>query len=236
MRYILQGIFILFLLFGISGCAEEGEKSGKDYMPFTTSGFLLSWGKSATIKIYLPTDAVASSVTGYVTGFEAAFKAGISEWSTALSNLGVTVDYTGTIQNNDIKVIWNDGSGVATGVLGFAAVDTATDPSRYIFMTTRENYTSGFPSHSTSTIKAITAHEFGHMLGIWSHSFEDVDLMYPFLQSRTTPSSRDKATMEYLYEFSPDLNLDNLSPILMWEGMPMWYNFGLTSRRWKIKL
>lgn|GEM_PF-6019431 len=214
MKKGIYSLFLLLLLITMVGCKEESsEEQAQDYMPFTTSsGALLHWGSGAVIKIYLPSDASASGITGYQSGYNAAVKAGIAKWDVTLANMGVTYDFTGTLGNNDLKIEWDDGTGVETGVLGFATINSQANPSRKILMTTRENYTTGNPSHSAAAVTAITGHELGHMLGIWSHSFDTADLMYPFLTTIAVPSSRDKATMQYLYGITPDLNLDQLDP------------------------
>ena len=62
-----------------------------------------------------------------------------------------------------------------------------------------------------TTTTAVATHEFGHMLGIWSHSFDSNDLMYPYLNS-TSLSNRDKRTLvDFLYELSPDFDLHDVA-------------------------
>ncbi|MCP4297118.1 MAG: matrixin family metalloprotease [Proteobacteria bacterium] len=198
---------LLFSLLLISACkSEDSAGKAKDYMPFTSNGYLYHWTKGPTVRIYLP---LTSGVSQYSASFRNAFIAGISKWDLVLSKMGVSYDYTGTASDNDMKVEWDDGSGVSTGVLGFAEIDKGNDPSRRIVMTTQKNY-SPFTSHTDAEITAITAHEFGHMLGIWSHSFDIADLMYPFAEGITDPSNRDQETMIYLYGITPDVDLSGL--------------------------
>jgi tetratricopeptide (TPR) repeat protein len=52
-----------------------------------------------------------------------------------------------------------------------------------------------------TTLKNMTIHEFGHVLGLKAHSPQAGDVMYPVLKSDTvsTPSSRDIETLRQLY-------------------------------------
>ena len=62
-----------------------------------------------------------------------------------------------------------------------------------------------------TTTTAVATHEFGHMLGIWSHSFDSKDVMYPYLNS-TSLSNRDKRTLvDFLYALSPDFDLHDVA-------------------------
>jgi hypothetical protein len=46
-------------------------------------------------------------------------------------------------------------------------------------------------------------HEVGHTLGLWDHSDQDTDIMYP-VASQSTPSPRDMWTIYSLYHTTPD--------------------------------
>ena len=199
----------------LGACGDEGvpllsgsEASGDadDYMPFTTQGFLLHWQAGDTIVIE---DPGCLPLSGCEAGDDAAFQQGILDWQEVLNSLGMAVSFI-TSGPNDVKVLWDDGTGVESGVLGYAAINTSQDPSRHMVITTRSN-ANGFSNNSPSLIRTIAVHEFGHMLGIWSHSWDSADIMYPFATGLTTLSNRDKATMTYLYDFTPDLNLSSLT-------------------------
>lgn len=211
MKQFLRTIFILmFSIIGMTSCKSSTEETdAKDYMPFLSNGtYLIRWQRNSTITIAIPN----TGPTGYQTSFDAAIKAGFNQWTPILNELGITLNYI-VSGNNDIAVQWHDGtpdSQVSSGVIGYAAVDTSVNPSRYILMTTRCNICSGNPSHSAATITLIAAHEFGHMLGIWNHSFETTDMMYPYAIGQSELSGRDIGTMKHLYNFSSDLNLSGL--------------------------
>lgn len=197
------------------GGAEE-TYDAEDTYPFTTGGWVIHWTGSTTIRVDVPD----CSITGCPgdNSFEQAVRDGISAWNGVHSDLGIDIVFQnegadpvdGDGNPEEVQVQWDDGSGVGSGVLGFAAVDTSENTSRYIVMTTRCNVCAGFPSHDPSTVRAVAMHEWGHMLGIWSHSFDEVDLMYPFFLGQTGFSARDEATGRKAYQFSPDLNLSAL--------------------------
>jgi hypothetical protein len=116
-----------------------------------------------------------------------------------------------------VRVIWDDGSGssgyvIAPGVIGFAAIAKQPAPlSRFIVMTTRCNI-CGYTPHSDADIQAITTHEWGHMLGVWNHSFDPADLMYPYKTAQANQSVRDVYTMLKAYSQPAALDLSSLPP------------------------
>ena len=183
--------------------------NAQDYMPFlTNSGYLVRWQAGSTITIELP-DCNAPPVTGCDTSYmRTAVQNGINVWGDVLAQRGITLNIQSPAVSNHIKVLWEDGS-VIPGVLGYAMIDTSATPSRRFVITTRCVVCSPL-INSAALITTITVHEMGHMLGIWSHSFDYADIMYPVDTGRTTRSARDIATMGYLYGFTPDLDLTTL--------------------------
>jgi hypothetical protein len=196
-------------LFGLSGlllsaCASEEYSDGKDYYPvaYNSSGTIYHWGKNNSIKVDTNTGSTASP-----SSYETHFKAGMALWDDTLSSLGITVEYTSS--SPDVKVKWLAGSEVSRGVLGYATPDNGTY-QKYIIMTNTNNVTEA--NHSDDDIKFIAAHEFGHMLGIWNHSFDSNDIMYPYATGSTALSNRDKRTLaDSLYQMTPTTDMHDLS-------------------------
>jgi hypothetical protein len=159
-----------------------------------------------------------SIALGCGNGFDQAVKDGISLWDWVHDLLGIQVEFVPGLTPNEVTVVWDDGTGssgygVAPGVIGYSAIASPpADPSRFIVMTTRCNICPGLPSHTTQDIYLITVHEWGHMLGVWNHSFDPADLMYPFFQGNAAITNRDISTMLKSYSIAPALDLSGLPP------------------------
>ncbi len=212
MRNLIIGVILLGAGFFLTSCGDgpipsleqsEDKPAANDYMPFLIAGYLIRWQQNTTIRILLPD---ASSITGGNSTMDDSFRAGVAEWNSVLADLGITVSYV-TSGSHEVTVIWDDGTLLGTTAVGRATYVEGGSPSRYIVMSTRcMNCPVPIPMYSFQ-IQAIAAHEFGHMLGIWNHSFDRNDRMNPSAGYAYTVSGRDIATMKYLYNFSPDFDL-----------------------------
>ena len=179
------------------GCGDaEKYNHGKDYYPVAnSSGLILHWGKNNTITIDTNPN---SSPDSPPTNGENILKEGFNQWASTLNKIGVTINYSTT--NPDVKVHWLN-SFSNPNVLGKAW------PNKIIEM--RNDLDS---SYGSGTTKSTAVHEFGHMLGIWTHSFNSKDIMYPYATSVTELSERDKKTLsDYLYSMTPDYDMHDLS-------------------------
>ena len=191
------------------GCGDaEKYNQGKDYYPVaTSSGNVYHWGKNEVIKINSNAD---NSNYPPSTGYETAFREGLSLWDETLSSIGITVEYT-TGNDADVKGIWKEGNDVGEGILGYA---TTFDGyyRKYIVMTNSVLYEGSLYAHPLSRVKSTAAHEFGHMLGIWTHSFDSNDIMYPLDTGQSELSHRDKATLkDFLYQMTPDIDMHQMA-------------------------
>ena len=188
-------------LFGLSGlllsaCGSNEYSDGKDYYPVAanSTGTIYHWGKNNTIKVYSDSNNSATDSQ------ESAFQSGANAWATTLSELGITISYV--TSSPDVKVKWLTASEMASqtgssGVLGQAST------SKYIYM--RKDL-------SSSTLDFVAIHEFGHMLGIWNHSYDSNDIMYPYDTGPTALSNRDKRTLaDFLYPMTPTADMHDLS-------------------------
>ena len=188
-------------LFGLSGlllsaCGSNEYSDAKDYYPVAanSTGTIYHWGKNNTIKVYSDSNSVATDSQ------ESAFQSGANAWATTLSELGITISYV--TSSPDVKVKWLTSSEMASqagssSVLGYASTN------KYIYMRT---------DLSSSTLDFVAIHEFGHMLGIWNHSFDSNDIMYPYATGPTALSNRDKRTLaDFLYQMTPTADMHDLS-------------------------
>jgi hypothetical protein len=187
-------------LFGLSGlllsaCGSNEYSDAKDYYPVAvnSTGTIYHWGKNNTIKVDSDSNSVATDSQ------ESAFQSGANAWATTLSELGITISYV--TSGPDVKVKWLTPSEMeakagSSGVLGYAATD------KYIYMRT---------DLSSSTLDFVAIHEFGHMLGIWNHSYDSNDIMYPYAIGPTALSNRDKRTLaDFLYQITPTADMHDL--------------------------
>ena len=187
-------------LFGLSGlllsaCGSNEYSDAKDYYPVAvnSTGTIYHWGKNNTIKVHSDSNSSATDSQ------ESAFQSGANAWATTLSELGITISYV--TSSPDVKVKWLSKAAMetkaGTGVLGYASTD------KYIYMRT---------DLSSSTLDFVAIHEFGHMLGIWNHSYDSNDIMYPYATGPTALSNRDKRTLaDFLYPMTPTADMHDLS-------------------------
>ncbi len=180
------------------GCGDsESYTAGKDYYP-VTNRYIFHWGKNSSIVI----DKNATNAT-YSLGGSANelswFETGVNAWVNTLNEIGISVSFS--TSSPDVKVYWLNSSQMLAKAGSPYVLGQAT--------TEKEIYMLKGQDQTTTT--AVATHEFGHMLGIWSHSFDSNDLMYPYLNS-TSLSNRDKRTLvDFLYELSPDFDLHDVA-------------------------
>ena len=182
------------LLFGCSD--SESYTAAKDYYP-VTSRYIFHWGKNSSIVIDKDATNATYSLGGSVNELSW-FETGVNAWASTLNEIGISVSFSAS--SPDVKVYWLNSTQMlakagSPHVLGQATTD------KEIYMLKGQDQT---------TTTAVATHEFGHMLGIWSHSFDSNDFMYPYLS--TSLSTRDKRTLvDFLYELSPDFDLHDVA-------------------------
>jgi hypothetical protein len=180
------------------GCGDsESYTAAKDYYP-VTNRYIFHWGKNGSIVI----DKDATNATyslGGSTNELSWFETGVNDWVNTLNEIGISVSFS--TSSPDVKVYWLNSSQMLAKAGSPYVLGQAT--------TEKEIYMLKGQDQTTTT--AVATHEFGHMLGIWSHSFDSNDLMYPYLNS-TSLSNRDKRTLvDFLYELSPDFDLHDVA-------------------------
>ena len=180
------------------GCGDsESYTAAKDYYP-VTNRYIFHWGKNSSIVINKNATNATYLLGGSVNELSW-FETGVNAWANTLNEIGISVSFS--TSSPDVKVYWLN----STQMLAEAG-------SPYVLgqaSTEKEIYMLKGLDQTTTT--AVATHEFGHMLGIWSHSFDSNDLMYPYLNSISL-SNRDKRTLvDFLYELSPDFDLHDVA-------------------------
>jgi hypothetical protein len=180
------------------GCGDsESYTTAKDYYP-VTNRYIFHWGKNSSIVIDKDATNATYSLRGSANELSW-FETGVNDWVNTLNEIGVSVSFS--TSSPDVKVYWLNSSQMLAKAGSPYVLGQAT--------TEKEIYMLKGQDQTTTT--AVATHEFGHMLGIWSHSFDSNDLMYPYLNS-TSLSNRDKRTLvDFLYELSPDFDLHDVA-------------------------
>lgn len=180
------------------GCGDsESYTTAKDYYP-VTNRYIFHWGKNSSIVIDKDATNATYSLRGSANELSW-FETGVNDWVNTLNEIGISVSFS--TSSPDVKVYWLNSSQMLAKAGSSYVLGQAT--------TEKEIYMLKGQDQTTTT--AVATHEFGHMLGIWSHSFDSNDLMYPYLNS-TSLSNRDKRTLvDFLYELSPDFDLHDVA-------------------------
>ena len=180
------------------GCGDsESYTTAKDYYP-VTNRYIFHWGKNGSIVIDKDATNATYSLRGSANELSW-FETGVNDWVNTLNEIGISVSFS--TSSPDVKVYWLNSSQMLAKAGSSYVLGQAT--------TEKEIYMLKGQDQTTTT--AVATHEFGHMLGIWSHSFDSNDLMYPYLNS-TSLSNRDKRTLvDFLYELSPDFDLHDVA-------------------------
>ncbi len=156
----------------------------------TTAANYTYW-RQFPVTVYIPADADAS--------FRASTLAGFNQWVTATggrakyqlvssaTNANLVVSYSAQDPNSD--------------TLGLTTV-TYNGSQHYIISATMELffYTTAQRADAATANQSIAAHEFGHALGISTHSPFTADLMYPSLEkAQEVVTTRDLNTLKTIY-------------------------------------
>ena len=203
-RKLSFAAFLFAFLFASCGelplVEENEEKKAKDIYPFTSSGFVLTWKGQSEILVYIPNTAGAGFDPDV--HFNEARDA-FNVWKGILAKQGVNLTLTTVDGANDVEIAWFR---TDSNLLGRASVNPGSNPSRRVDLA----YGTTTGVFDPSVVYRIALHEFGHMFGLWSHSFSKDDVMYPSLLDLPGLSERDLETFDYAYGLTPDLNLGSL--------------------------
>lgn len=166
--------------------------------------------KHLPLKIYIPPDAVASKVAGYVHGDELLMRSAFEVWQ-KMSNGKISFVFEPQEKRADIRCAWvsdqKDLNIMDTDAVGVCA--RSSDAENNILSATIRILTfapghefpmSGDNHFRKNNLREVCLHEIGHSLGL-NHSPRENDLMWfrCHPQPRATPSIKDIETLSNLY-------------------------------------
>jgi len=184
----------------------------------TQPPLVLRWASGATVRVYV----AGGTVAGQAAALAAAFDQGAAAWNQYALFGEYRLAVTGDLGQADMVLRW---SGEVSPVdlsqclpAGARAVTTFCaengDPRNGLAVFPRTDGSPGrvkmvvtiLPSQLTiaGRVPQLVTHELGHVLGISRHSDEPRDLMYGGDLSTATPSRRDQATVQVLYQMRPE--------------------------------
>jgi predicted Zn-dependent protease len=153
-----------------------------------------------------PTGALRANVLASLTTWVNAFQCQEASFQlvTDSSRAEVIVRQVATLPPTDAGsvVLAADSVGACSGLTHgyFDSTNTLTGPMR--------TYVAPLGASDTAALAAcyrmVTTHELGHTLGLFAHSPNVADLMYP-TPRRSTPSPDDRYTLQRLYHTTPTI-------------------------------
>ena len=188
-------IFIIVIM-AFSACKEapnpiatnEATEPPADYMPV---GAMARWPDGYHIKVLVPLDS-AITTANYTAAHRVNFLAGLAMWDDTIASAGISYEIV-TSGTADIVVSWplTLGGDILGQANSLGTLQMATTVRGQVI--------------PLNAIPFVAVHEFGHSLGIWSHSFDVQDVMFPFFHSGPL-SGRDKGTL--LWEYKQPMEYD----------------------------
>ncbi|BCM92755.1 hypothetical protein IAD21_04637 [Abditibacteriota bacterium] len=162
------------------------EPGGND-----TSADVYTFWRQFPISVYIPSGTDAAFRTATLAGFD--------QWVDATGGRA-TYQLVSSASNADLVVSYSP-QDPNSDTLGLTTV-TYNASQHYIISAKMELffYTTSQRADANAANQSIAAHEFGHALGISTHSPFVADLMYPSLErTREVVSTRDLNTLKTIY-------------------------------------
>ena len=186
-------------------------------LPFIGDSLVLRWPNSSRIRVFL--NPGTDEQNGLLT---AAYRLGSVAWEQASLYVDYRFAQVGAPEQADVIITWS-GSALPVETAqcppggGFAfttfCVNTertrlvpfplraGTMPSSVRFLVTIRESVGNNPAR----VRSLVAHELGHVLGIEQHSPNPEDLMFSDPLVRDAPNTRDRVTVQVLYQAQPNI-------------------------------
>lgn len=205
----------------------------KDYLAYVTMRGPAKWmRKKFPLKVYVPSDEIASETANYKDEYQNILKESFADWEKS-SEGAVAFQFVDAPEQANIECLWVDtveklAKPTECGETRAAVHKRDGIIHAKILLLTRR---SDLPPFSSKEIRHTCLHEIGHSLGLLGHSPEATDTMYfalPITYNVGRLTNRDTTTLKNLYKqklkisHEPQLaNLPNNSIALNEDGIQM---------------
>ncbi|MGH7470174.1 MAG: hypothetical protein ACRENP_19685 [Longimicrobiales bacterium] len=187
-------------------------------LPIDQDSLVLRWPNAAHIRVFLNT----TTSPDLTAALRDAFRMGSVVWEDAALYSDFRFLQVSSAEQADVIVTWSSAilpvetaacppsGGVAFTTL---CVNPQRDrlvpfplrgsamPSSVRFLVTIRETVGG----DVARVRSLIAHELGHVLGIAQHSPNQEDLMFSDPLVRDEPNTRDRATVQLLYQTRPEI-------------------------------
>lgn len=197
----------------IDALDKNKVKNSYIYNAVDEKGRVIRWSKSKMpVKVYF---AEVKNTKGYNPSYVSIIKSTFKQWGDNSKGL-ISFQYVPSKTNADIIISFEkslEGSESGKGYLSGLTKPYYTD-KRLLYITIK--YAVNRPDGKSvpdNEMYNTSIHEIGHSLGIWGHSSDESDVMYPVASAAISAghralSVRDINTLQLLYSISPDLSND----------------------------
>ena len=204
-----------------------------NYLAYVTMRGPLKWKREKfPLKVYVPSDKIASETANYKPEYQSILKESFAEWEKN-SEGQVAFQFVDSPEKSNIECLWVDTVEKLAKPTECGETRSAINRKEgiihaKILLLTRR---SDLPPFSDKEIRHTCLHEIGHSLGLLGHSPEATDNMYfalPITYNVGRLTNRDTTTLKKLYQrklkisHKPQLaNLPNNSIALNEDGIQM---------------
>jgi hypothetical protein len=170
-----------------------------DTYNFHTNGKVIRFQKGSSVSVHV---FDGTGVSGYQSGFKSNVERYVQKWNDIGQMYGLfAIGLTNTPDFAAVVVRWTESLGGNTaGRTTYSYTGSRLDLPVDIQLATRV----GGNLVTSQDISMAALHEMGHALGLWDHSSNSRDVMYP-VASSVSFSKRDIATLYLLYTTPADI-------------------------------